>query len=116
MHKHNPALREEGFFALQPHAREYLPELIAEFEKETDHGLRCWLLELIADAKSKESFPVLVEALRSEDDSLWSYALSGLKKLDTKEARRVLWEARSYTKSSEEKTQQFRNTLVDQEW
>jgi thymidylate synthase ThyX len=53
MRKHDPQLREDGFAMLKPIAADVLPQLIAVFEEESDHGLRCWLLEMIGDARSE---------------------------------------------------------------
>lgn len=92
MRRHDPWIQEEGFHALQPHASEFVPELIAEFQAEEDHGLKCWLLELIGDAKSEAAFDLLVEQLTSEDESLRLWAVYGLKTLDSKAARRVLFD------------------------
>jgi len=115
MHKHNPQLQEDGFGLLLPHAHEFVDELIIEFQRETDHGLRCWLLELIGEAKSPKAFPLLVESLKGDDESFWYWAISGLRKLDTKAARTILWEAESYTKSTQEQTRSFQATLRHQE-
>jgi hypothetical protein len=53
MRRHDPQAREDGFHLLLPHAAEHTDELIAEFSQERhDHGLRCWLLELIGQARS----------------------------------------------------------------
>ena len=38
----------DGFAMLQAIATDALPRLIEAFETETDRGLRCWLLELVA--------------------------------------------------------------------
>ena len=51
MRKHDLSIPEEGFHGLRPHANEFVESLIAEFQSETDRGLRCWLLELIGEAK-----------------------------------------------------------------
>jgi len=93
MRKHDPQLKEEGFGYLLSRSHDYVDALIAEFQAERDHGLRCWLLELIGEARSTAAFPLLLEYLYSEDESLRSWAIRGLQHLDTKEARRVLWEA-----------------------
>lgn len=93
MHKHDPQLQAEGFGRLSAHAPENVDRLIAEFHTETEHGLRCWLLELIGDTKSPTALPLLLEYLQSDDGSLRWWAIRGLKELDTKEARRALWEA-----------------------
>ena len=53
MRKHDPQLQEDGFAMLQPIAGDVLPQLIEAFETESDRGLRCWLLELIGDARSE---------------------------------------------------------------
>ena len=95
MHRHNPQLREDGFAMLRPHAREYLPELMAEFEREEEHGLRCWLLELIGYARDERALPVLAEQLSSLDESLRDWAVRGLARLDTREARQLLYRARA---------------------
>jgi len=63
MRKHDPQLQEDGFHMLRPHAAEHVDELIAEFRAEKkDHGLRCWLVELIGDARSEAARPLLTPA------------------------------------------------------
>lgn len=111
MRKRDPQAQEDGFHFLLPHAAEYVPELIKELEIEKDEGLRCWLLELIGSARSPLTFDVLVEQLRAEEPSLRGWALWGLKLLNTKEARTILWEARSWTFGSPEETEEFRKDL-----
>ena len=93
MRKSDPHVQEEGFHWLRPYAAEFLDKLIAEFESEQNHGLKCWLLELVGEAKSPSAIPLLAAHLKSEDESLKSWAITGLKNLDTKEARKLLWEA-----------------------
>jgi hypothetical protein len=65
------------------------------FGAETDHGLRCWLLELIGEARSPSSLPLLVAQLKSPDSSLRSGARHGLEMLETREARRALFSSRA---------------------
>jgi HEAT repeats len=78
------------------HTAWLLDELIAEFVQEDhDHGLRCWLLELIGHARSPRALSVLTEQLHSDDESLRSWAAQGLKQLDTKAARQELWRGTS---------------------
>ncbi|MFD4670970.1 HEAT repeat domain-containing protein [Lentzea sp. NPDC058450] len=86
---------EEGFSLLRQHAAEHLDELIAAFRAEEDHGVRCWLLELIGEARSPEALPILVEHLGHEDESFASWAFTGLQQLDTKEARIALYRHRA---------------------
>jgi hypothetical protein len=49
-------------------------------------------LELIGQVRSPASFDVLVAQLQGEDESLRDWAERGLRLLDTKESRRVLWQ------------------------
>ena len=92
MRKHDPQLREDGFHSVLPHAHDYVGPLMDEFHAETDHGIQCWLLELIGEARSPHAYPLLLDCLHRDDESLRSWAIIGLKLLDTKEARRALWE------------------------
>ena len=66
---------------------------MAEFQTEKDHGLRCWLLELIGEARSEKAFDLLCEQLQSSDERLRDWAIRGLRKLNTREARRALFDA-----------------------
>jgi hypothetical protein len=111
MRQRDPQIQEEGFHWLLSHAGDYVPELIEEFGKEKAPGLRCWLLELIGSAKSPAAFDVLKEQLRSQDDRLRYWAIWGLKKLGSKDARTLLWQARSFTFPSREETEAFRVEL-----
>ena len=95
LHSHNPQIRQDGLNQLRPHIAQHLEELIAEFNRETDHDLRRWLLELIGEARSADALPVLVEQLHGGDESLRSRAVKGLEHLDTKAARYQLHRARS---------------------
>ena len=92
MRRHDPQLAEDGFQRLSEIAGAHVGELIVEFGLETDHGLRCWLLELIGQTRSTQSFNVLVAQLQGEDEALRGWAERGLTLLDTKESRRVLWQ------------------------
>jgi hypothetical protein len=52
--------------------------LTREFERERDdHGLRCWLLELIGEAQSPAALPVLAAQLNSTDEALRGRAVRG---------------------------------------
>ena len=93
MRKHSPQTREDGFYALLPHAAEYIDELMAEFQTEKDHGLRCWLLELIGEARSAKAFDLLHEQLHLSDESMRYWAIHGLRELNTREARQALFDA-----------------------
>ncbi|WP_216651358.1 hypothetical protein [Actinomadura litoris] len=95
MRKSDPQVSEDAFDFLREHADAYVEELIAEFAAERDdHGLRCWLLELIAEARSPSALRVFRDELESMDESLRFWAVRGLEMLDTREGERVLDEAR----------------------
>ena len=96
MRRSDPQSAEDGFHLLLPLAGDHVEELIAEFLAESgDHGLRCWLLELIGAARSPLALPVLVEQLNGDDEALRSWAARGLHALDSSPAREALWRARS---------------------
>lgn len=86
MRENDHQLQEDGFHFLLPHSKKYIKELIHEFKNENNHGIKCWLLELIGESKSLESFEILIENLSSESDSLRDWAILGLKNLNTKKA------------------------------
>jgi hypothetical protein len=95
MRRRNPQAKEDGFQLLLPHANDHIEELIAEFAAESDdHGLQCWLLELIGETRSPLALPVLIDQLRGEDEALRDWAVRGLRLLDSKPAREALWQAR----------------------
>jgi hypothetical protein len=95
MRKRDPQTQEEGFHWLRPHAAEFVEELMAEFHAEQkDHGLRCWLLELLGEARDVRALLLFAELLGSGDEQFRSWAVEGLRLLDTPESRRILFEAR----------------------
>jgi hypothetical protein len=96
MRRHDPQAAEDAFGWLSERAGEYVEELAAEFRADKDHhGLRCWLLELIGEARSPLALPLLTEQLDSDDEALRYWAVQGLSKLDSAPARQVLWRARA---------------------
>ena len=106
-----PELMEEGFFSLLPRAAEHVPELMRAFAEETDEGVRRWLLDLIGQAKSPQAMPLLYDQLRSKDEALRHWAIRGLKSMDTKESRTLLWQARSIQFDTREETAAFQRDL-----
>ena len=111
MRKHAPHLSEEGFHCLLPHAAEYVHELMDEFGNEKVHGLQCWILELIGEARSPDAFDFLAAQLGSDDERFRYWAMRGLHNLGTKEARTLLREARSWTLATPQETEEFRSEL-----
>ncbi|OHV46660.1 hypothetical protein BBK14_01665 [Parafrankia soli] len=95
MRRRDPQSQEDGFAWLQARASQHLDQLIVEFQRESDHGLRCWLLELIGHARSLRALPLLIEQLASQDDSLRAWAATGLRRLDSPDGRRAIYQART---------------------
>jgi hypothetical protein len=90
MNSRNPEISDDGFYLLSLLAADHIDELIEEYRR--DGSRSGVLLALIADARSPRAFDVLVEALDHEDESCRFCAEGGLRKLGTKEARRLLFE------------------------
>jgi hypothetical protein len=107
----DPFTREGGFDCLRPYAAAHIHELMEEFGREAGHGLRCWLLELIASARSPAAFDLLAEQLRGPSPLFWFWAIRGLMDLDTEEAWSLLRQAHSWPHASPEETEQFRSAL-----
>jgi hypothetical protein len=92
MRRRDPQLAEDGFDRLRAITGAHVDKLIMEFGRERDHGVRCWLLELIGEARSDRAFAVLAAQLDGDDEALRGWAERGLRLLDTAEARRLLWQ------------------------
>ena len=82
MRRRDPQLAQDGFQRLRGMAAEHVDRLIDEFRRETDHGVRCWLLDLIAQARSPRAHDLLTAQSHSDDDSLRDCAQQGLRLLD----------------------------------
>ena len=119
MRDDDPWIREDGFHWLLPNASDHVHELIEAFQPEEEIGLRCWLMELIDNAMSEDAFEFLSEQLRSNSPQFQKKAMRGLKHLNTKESRTLLWDARSWEFDSAEVTEKFRIDLTEvqsQDW
>lgn len=86
-------IAEQGFHELLPRAKEYVDELITAFATETHHGVQCWLLELIGEARSKRAFDLLCEQSHSSDQAFRDWAIRGLRLLDSHAARKFLYDS-----------------------
>jgi hypothetical protein len=95
MRKHDPQAQEAGFGLVRAVAGAHIADLMAAYVAEQDHGLKCWLLELVGEARSPEALPFLAAELSNDSESLRGWARAGLENLNTPEARRVLWESRA---------------------
>jgi hypothetical protein len=90
--RRNPQEMEDGFSYLRERAAEFVPELMSEFGAELDSGLKCWLLELIGEARNAQSLELLIAQLDAPDESLREWAKVGLKELNTRESRKALFQ------------------------
>ncbi len=81
-------------YELERHASENAEELIAATRIEIDRNSRVGriLLNVVSDAGLPEAINLFADLLQSSDVALRRYGETGLKRLDTKEARGVLWE------------------------
>jgi hypothetical protein len=95
MREKDPRAREGAFDFLREHADSYVDELVAEFTAEQDQDLRCWLLELLAEARSAKALDVFRGELESPDESLQFWAVRGLEMLDSRDADQALEQARA---------------------
>jgi hypothetical protein len=111
MRKHDPQLKENGFALLSSHAHEVVDELINEFQNETDHGLKCWILELLGEARSEKATALFQQYLKHEDESFRYWAAQGLHQLNTKQAKQILWDARSSIFATQSEAEQFLKML-----
>jgi hypothetical protein len=102
---------DEAFGWLRSYALDYVDELVDAFYREENAKILWVIVELLGETRSVKALPVFTEALRGDDTGLWSWAIYGLTKLNTPEARRLLWDARSYSKGTEEDTRLFREQL-----
>ena len=82
--------QEQGYNMLLAHAGKFPEELIAEFRAETDHGLKCWLLELLADSRSEKVFDLFHEMLDASNLTFRDLAVKGLRRLNSKESKKLL--------------------------
>jgi hypothetical protein len=81
-------------YELEEHAHENAQELIRATRTEINinSGVGRILLHVVADSKLPEAFDLFAELLQSPDETLRPYGVTGLKQLDTKAARRLLWQ------------------------
>ncbi|MGW4502741.1 HEAT repeat domain-containing protein [Micromonospora sp. NPDC004336] len=95
MRSRDPQAMEDGFGLMRDIARQHVQELLDAYGREADYRTRFLLLELIGETRSAQTFEVLSTELLNDDEKFSSRAERGLRLLDTKEARRLLWQHRS---------------------
>jgi hypothetical protein len=86
---------EAVFHDLAQHAPEVVDELIAACHDDANADIRWAILEILGALPAPQALPLFAAYLTAEDESLRKWAARGLAALDTKEARRLLWEARN---------------------
>jgi hypothetical protein len=92
MRSRDPQAMEDGFALLRNTARQHVQELLDAYGQEADYRTRFLLLELIGETRSAQAFEVLAAELLNDDEMFSSRAERGLRLLDTREARRLLWQ------------------------
>ncbi len=82
---------------LQQHAETDAADLIdaTGIAVEQNYSVTPILLQILGEAKIEDALPLFNELLETSHEYLRPYAIDGLKQLDTKEARRLLWQYNS---------------------
>jgi hypothetical protein len=93
MGSRDPQVREDGFHFLWHQASLHVDALVDAFKTEVDHGLKCWLLELLGLARDPRLTDLFISLLDDADERFRFWAERGLRDLDTKEARTALFAA-----------------------
>src|SRR5262245_29375405 len=81
---------------LRDHAAAHLDDLIAAFHAESDTRVRVLVLAEIAEVGAPSAFSILAQALTGADEDLRAWGARGLYRLNTREARAVLADARRH--------------------
>ncbi len=104
---------EWGLSILRNHAPEHVAEFIQALQAPEHESVRWLLLEAVGATHSDAVVPLLAGYLQGSDSDLWYWAIRALWEIDTKEARRALWEARSYVFATDEETARFQARLAE---
>jgi HEAT repeat protein len=78
---------------LREHACENIDDLVAAFRAQTDRRVRSLVMAAIAESRSQKAFSLFIEILTGPDEELRPWAVRGLYQLNTREAKRILWQA-----------------------
>jgi len=87
--------RADAFFGLLEMDHDVLPELMAAFRAERDAQVRAFIVEVIWRHRQQSVTPLLGEALRDSEPTVWRQALDGLVSLASPAALEVLRAART---------------------
>jgi len=88
-------------------------ELVEVFRAESDDRVQGLILSILAETASPADLALFIETLAGANADHRQWAAVGLHKLDTPEARRVLWEARSRTFADPTETARHLEMLDD---
>lgn len=88
-------------------------ELVEAFRAETDGHVQGLILSILAETAAPADLPLFVETLAGANADHRHWAAVGLHKLDTPDARRALWEARSRTFADPDETARHLRMLDD---
>lgn len=95
LRSNNSFSRDEAYFMLLPFVNQFIPELKAAFETEPKVISKIYLMQLLEEAKSPELLEFFQKNLSHEEEAIRDCALHGLEKINTKEAKRIVWEVKS---------------------
>jgi hypothetical protein len=92
-HKVRGVVTDIIVFELAEHAGSCLPDLIQAFRDNPSGDVRMFVLMALEIARLPESVEFFGEVLRDGDPRYRPYALRALKDIDTRESRKLLWQA-----------------------
>ena len=90
MRSRNPQAREDAFFVLRSRVRDHVDGLVAAFERERSAEVKRSLLELLSEAGAPSLVTTFAPQLRSTDESLRRWAVVGLRRIGSQDAREAL--------------------------
>ncbi len=103
--------RDIIYYLLLQHAAATVDELLTAYPDAED-STKITIISVLAEARLEATLPFLIEQLRSPLEQVRTWAIFGLKNLASKESRRALWDARSYTLHDPAATAAFREELT----
>lgn len=90
-----------------------IEDAIRQYQTVESGRVRRLVLAALAEIGDTAALDVFVEAASAVDDGLWVWAIHGLRRIGTKEARRALCTAGNLERSGPEQAARFRR-LVDE--
>jgi hypothetical protein len=78
---------------IEQHSKTNPSELIEAVEREKNFWVRRILLGILDDIAAPRAIPIFTKILESGEEDEYDYAVRGLRRIDTKEARTILFKA-----------------------